>query len=819
MESGTRLGPYEILEQLGAGGMGEVYRAWDPKLRRDVAVKVLRADLGDSPERLLRLRREAQSLAALSHPNCAVVHGLEKSDGVTFIVMELVGGESLSKVLSRGALPSSDALRIAAQVAGALEAAHDRRIIHRDLKPANVKLTASGQAKVLDFGLARMIPDGAQEEPSPDQEDPTALTQAGAVMGTPPYMSPEQIRGQELDAGTDIWAFGCLLYELLTGRRAFAAETPSDTMAAVLQADPDWTALPPEVPENIRELTRRCLTKDRDQRLRHIGDARIELEEAHAALRGLARGTSRSSISWPAPARTPASIQRRLMVAAAAILGLAVVALVGYTVWGPSPDSGSLAEADRSIAVLPFVTLGQDEPGAFADGIHGDMLTRLSKVSDLRVVSRISVMRYRSTQESLPTIAAELGIAWALQGDVQQVGDSVQVNARLFNATSDEQVWAESYRRELTAENLFEIQSELTREIARQLQAQLSPEEERAVERTATANLDAYRLYVRGRALLEQRTAEEMQRAVEYFMQAIDEDEEYALAWAGLADALTLLRFYGFEPPATGGDAGDAARRAVALAPELAEARASLGIYLSSLNDGPSALRELRGAVALRPSYAETYAWIAWLEHILGRPERALQAALEAVEQDPLSPAPRVYLTEVLLAAGRAEDALATIERARELQPGYGLPHFMEGLALYHLGRYPEARAAFERTLPLVPPGGTPKHSEIRAGLGLVAAAMDEPERAREILTGIREEEDPFAAGLIHAALGEVDAALEAFGRVRQWGWNSMAAELMRGLFPEVLGPVRAARGFDEIREQIHRDWGLNADGTFPAQD
>lgn len=475
------------------------------------------------------------------------------------------------------------------------------------------------------------------------------------------------------------------------------------------------------------------------------------------------------------------------------------------------PASGSDAEPlDRSIAVLPFETLGQNEASTFTDGVHGDMLTRLSKVPDLKVTSRTSVLRYRKPESSLPEIARDLGVAWVLMGEIQEAGDEVQVNARLVHAVDDNQIWAERYRRELTAENLFDIQRELTEEIAAQLQVHLTREEKRLAARAPTGDLDAYRLYIRGRSQLEQWTEEEMRRAVTYFQGAIDLDPEYALAWAGLSDALSLLRWYGYASPVDAPAPEEAAEQALALAPDLAEAHASRGIVLcsSERSDGPGALRELEEAVRLRPSYAYALIWIAWLHLLLGDPEEALEPAERAAKLNPLAPAARVFLAETYLANHRWAPALREAARGRELQPEKPLSHLMEALALHHLGRFTEAETALETSLSLTPrEGKTPTRSEIRAVLAVVSAARGQTDRARQQLEQIDGDAEPFSAGLVLAALGEQDAALEAFERVSDWG--QLSTEYLRYFFPDVLGPLRQTPRYRELLRQADRSWGV----------
>ena len=449
---------------------------------------------------------------------------------------------------------------------------------------------------------------------------------------------------------------------------------------------------------------------------------------------------------------------------------------------GPSLPTEAEQAPNRSIAVLPFETLGASQASAFAEGIHVDLLTRLSRIADLQVISRTSVRRYRSTEKTIAEIGAALNTSWILEGEVQEIAGQVQVSVRLVNARTDRQLWARDYRRTLTAEHLFQIQGEITKEIARSLEAELTPEEQKRVARRPTENLDAYRLYAQGRGNLDQRTEAGLRRALDCFQQALRQDPSYALAWAGLADALSLFQFYGFALPDDAPEPMEAARRAVELGPDLGEAHAARGILHAVRREGPAALRELQRAVVLTPSYAEAWIWLGWMHLCLGDPGKALAPARRAVELNPLAPAFRVYLAETLLANDQGRQALHEARRAREIQPAYGLAHYMEGLVLYHRGRCAEAAAALRQALALVPPRGTPV-------------------RQAETAT------DPFSAGLMHAALGEIDAAFDAFEQVRAWG--SHATEHIRYFFPDVLGPVRDDRRYVQLLRDVDQSWGV----------
>lgn len=553
---GAGIGRYVVKGHLAGGGMGVVYKARDTQLNRAVALKFLPPYLTTHPEAEERFVREAQSAASLDHPHIATIHEIDETeDGRRFIAMAYYDGETLKEKLNEGPLPVEEALGYAIQIADGLTRAHETGIVHRDVKPDNVIVTEHGTAKLLDFGLAQAATE-------------TRLTAPGRRMGTAAYMSPEQAEGEAIDHRADLWSLGVVLYELLTAERPFTGERYTAVLHSILYEEPvPIREYRSEVPSILAQIVARCLQKDPNQRY-------ASARELHDNLRAVRRGETR--------------------------------------IHAEGPVLEGMGASDRPIAVLPFGTIGTTEVPPFTDGIHGDLLTRLSRLSGLQVISRTSVLPYRDTDTPIRQIARELGVRWVLEGEVQEAGDQVQVNTRLVDAQADQQVWARDYRRDLTAESLFDIQGDITEKIARSLKAELTPEEKRQVEQRPTDNLAAYRLYAQGRGNLDQRTEEGIRQALDYFQRAIEQDPDYALAWAGLTDALSLFAFYGFTPPDDAPDPMGAARRAVDLDPKLGEARTSLGIHHAIRHEGPAALQELSRAVGLAPSYAEAHIWLGW---------------------------------------------------------------------------------------------------------------------------------------------------------------------------------------------------------------
>jgi serine/threonine protein kinase/tetratricopeptide (TPR) repeat protein len=552
LTAGTRIGSYEIVGPLGAGGMGEIYRARDVRLDRTVAIKALPQAFAHDPERRARFEREARLLASLSHPNIAGIYGVEDFERVPFLVLEYVPGETLGVRLSREPLPVSEAVRTVRQIASAIEAAHERGIVHRDLKPGNVMLTADGTVKVLDFGIAKG--DAAASAPS-GAADATAratMTGEGVILGTAAYMSPEQARGRPVDRRTDIWALGCILYECLAGRRPFSGATATDTLAKVIEREPDWSAIPSAVPAMLREWVRRCLTKDAERRPSDVGELRRDLDRLGAPA---AEGSSGSAAASP------------------------------------------------SLAVLYFENLSSDkESEYFCAGITEDILTDLSKIKGLRVASRNAVARFRGTVVDIPRVAADLGVTAVMEGSVRRSGERVRITAQLINASDGFHLWAERYDR--TLQDVFAVQEEIASSIATALRGALTPSESRELHRDRPSDAKAYDLYLKGRELYSRYALESLREALETFRKAIEVDPDYALAWAGIADCYGQLHQWGSDPK--GIDLGQgllAARRAIALDPRLPEAHKAEALVLRSQGNMAASHASLLRAIAIHPRF------------------------------------------------------------------------------------------------------------------------------------------------------------------------------------------------------------------------
>jgi serine/threonine protein kinase/tetratricopeptide (TPR) repeat protein len=679
---GRTISHYRILAKLGHGGMGVIYRAEDTRLRRNVALKFLPEDSRD-PSALGRLRREAQAASALNHPNICTIHDVGEFDGDYFIAMELLEGQTLRERIAGKPLALASLLELGAQVADGLEAAHTSGVIHRDLKPSNIFVTARGTAKILDFGLARKTQNKIRETSALGGEitlslDEEHLTSPGEVLGTIAYMSPEQARGDELDPRTDIFSLGSVLYEMATGRPPFAGRTSALLFDSLLHHTPaSPSRINPETPPDLEKIINKCLQKNRDLRYQHAPDVRADL-------RAVQSGTSTGLSGRDTDISHKPRISRRAIAVSAGIFLLLALA-VGFNAgkvrdWMRSTNGPRI----QSLAVLPLINLtGDAAQDFFVDGMTDEVTTELAQIGGLRVTSRTSTMQFKDAKKSLPQIGKELNVDAVLQGSVAHSGNRVRVIAQLIEAQSDRHLWAKTYEREL--QDVLTMQDELARDIAAEIRIKLTPE---ALTRLASArpiNPAAHDAYLRGRFLWNRRTEPELNKAKEYFNEAIAADPNYAPAYSGLADTYFYLGYaWGHMPPREAIPLAKAAGlKAIQLDDNSAEGHTSLG-FVKAMGewDFPGAEQELKRAIALNPNYATAHHVYAVLLGALGRNDDAIAEMRKAVEVDPLSVPVRNMLADKLEEAHRCNDAADEFRKTMELipnSPHLGMLH--EGLA------------------------------------------------------------------------------------------------------------------------------------------
>jgi serine/threonine protein kinase/tetratricopeptide (TPR) repeat protein len=694
--------------------MGEVYAARDQHLERDVAIKVLPEAFAHDQRRIDRFRREAQLLAALNHPNIATIHGLEDVNGILYLVMELVPGQTLAERLHSGPMPLDDALRVCSQLAEALNAAHRRGIAHRDIKPSNIRLTPDGRIKILDFGLAKSA-DDIRTAMSVDDTPTMEMTSPGVVLGTPAYMSPEQVRGEPGGTHTDLWAFGCVLFELLAARRAFTAPTMAETVAAVLMTDPDWHALPPDTPDAVRDLLRRCLAKEPQRRVQDVTEILAGLERA-----------------WREGAAT---------------------------------ERGGPKRTIRSLAVLPFVNIsGDPQMDYLGDGITESLILSLSRLPQLKVTAQSSVFRYRSQTDRALEIGRTLGVEAVLTGRVLQRGNALQISVELADVEGW-RIWGAQYRRR--AEDIFAAEDEITREISENLRLTLSQQETQVLARRHTGNVEAYHLYLKGRFYWAKRTQEGLERSMHYFREAIECDPTYALAYAGLAEAYVPQGYYCHTAPTEAFPrARAAAERALEIDPHLAEARSVMAMIRGSFDrDLRGGEREARAAILDNPNYPRARQALAEILSVQERFDDALAEIIRGVEMDPLALYMNAALAMAYYYARRFDAAIAQAQVTIDLEPFYPAYLFL-GLACQQAGRSSDAVAALERASAL-----SQRSTMTLAALGAALAADGRKAEAAAILRELDEESarGRYVSGVweaaIHTGLGDSGRALDCLER------------------------------------------------------
>jgi serine/threonine-protein kinase len=701
--------------------MGQVYRAKDHKLGRDVAIKVLREELASDPARLRRFEQEARSASALNHPNIITIYDIRLRQGyggqvgkiqdIDFIVMEFVDGKTLREMLAEGPLPTKKLLQLAAQIAEGLAKAHSAGIVHRDLKPENLMVTSDGYVKILDFGLAKLMP-----EVSGFASEMNTITKAGTrdgiILGTVQYMSPEQAAGRSVDYRSDQFTLGSILYEMATGKLAFQKDNIPQTLSDIIENAPEpISTVNPKLPSHLPAVIERCLSKEPQERYDSTRDLARELRSIES---------------------TPLTIRED-------------------------------AKPIRSLVVLPLTNLSAEpEQEYFSDGMTEALITDLAKIGALKVISRTSAMRYKKTDKSIPEIGRELNVDAVVEGSVLRAGDRVRITAQLIKAETDEHLWAESYERDLR--DILALQSEVARAVALEVRIKLTPQEEARLQEVRTVDPEVHEAYLKGRFYWSKLTGEGLEKGLEYFKKAIEKDPNYAPAHAGLADIYNLLSlFTASAPKEVYPKAKAAAMRALELDETLPEAHTALGWVKMQFDwDWSGAEKEYKRAVELNPGSSYAHSWYGAFLTFVGRHTEAIAEAKRGEELDPLSIQVRWILGWVLTYARRYDEAMSKIQEVIMMDPDFWFGHMTLGFIHWARGQFEQATASCRKAVS----GFGESDPRAKAFLGAICAVAGHNEEASEILrecVKLSKERyvSPWSISLIHVGLGNKDQAFE----------------------------------------------------------
>ena len=782
---GQTISHYRILEKIGAGGMGEVYRAYDERLERDVALKVLRPGMLNGEPARKRFRKEALALSKLNHPNIATVHDFDTQEGMDFLIMEYVSGETMRDKLHGGSLEEKEVARLGLQLAEGLAAAHEQGIIHRDLKPSNTRLTIDGRLKILDFGLAKLVQ-------SPMEATETAKTisvyETQGFVGTLPYMAPEQLRGELVDARTDIWSAGGLLYRMATGRAAFPDVESARLITSILTATPT----PPSVVKRnlssgLENTILKCLQKDPEDRYQSAKELVVDLR----------RLLTPSTATQVIPRRKMGTSKKISLVAASVLVVLALI--LGFNPEGIRDKvfGGEAHAPIRSLVVLPLANLsGDPEQEYFADGMTEALITDLSQIRSLKVISRASSMRYKETKKTLPQIAQELRVDAVVQGAVMRVGDRIRISAQLIYGRNDKNLWAENYERDF--KDVLALQGDVAQAIAREIKVNLEAQEQARVTTTHSADFAAHDAFLKGRYHLQQGTEDQMREAKAYFEDAVRIDPNYAAAYAGLADYYTLTNE--LSPRVAMPRANKYVQKALALDENLPDAHATLA-YINFYGDWdwPSADKEFNRAIELSPSYAEAHRSYSEFLSEMGKHDQALTEIRTALELDPLSIATILDSGWAFYYARDYTRAIEQCGKVLDLDPHSVSARDCIGSA--HLATAAYDQAISEFSVLVMSSGNDPLRL---ASLGCAYAASGRKPQAQKVVAQLYELSKihyvpPYFLGQVHAALGDNDAAMSWLEKA----YEQHDSYLVRIKVDPVMDPLRSDPRFEQLQQRM----------------
>lgn len=826
---GASLGHYEIKSQLGAGGMGEVYLAQDTKLDRKVALKVLPADLAANQDRMRRFTQEAKATAALNHPNIATIHEIGEHDGTHYIVMELVDGVTLREEIHQNQTELRKLLKYLQQVAEGLAKAHAAGIVHRDLKPDNIMVTRDGHAKILDFGLAKLIEQLPVAAGNADEVATALMPQPsspGAIMGTVGYMSPEQAKAKTVDQRSDIFSFGCVLYEAVTGRKPFVGESVVDTLHKIIYDSPPLiTDSNPTASPELQRVIRRCLAKDPDERFQSIKEVAIELKEVRRELEGVVvttspaiksgqvsvneatetqsggdkTGNGASSLSTRASGTQSvvAEFRHRRMITAvvAGLVLMAAITVLGFYLRGHS-TSGAI----QSIAVLPFQNRSEDKDTDYlSDGLAESLIFRLSQLPGLKVSPTSSVIQYKGKETDLRKIATELGVDSVMTGRFTKRGDNLEISVELVDTRNNKSLWGEQYERKMS--DLLATQREIANTITQKLQLRLAGDE-RGIAKKYTSSNEAYQLYLKGQFHWAKRNKGDLDKSIEAYKQAIDLDPQFALAYVGIAYSYNSM---GKNPDAAPKDcipfAKAAAARALELDPSLAEAHAAMADSLAIGDwNWTESEREFKRSIELNPNLSYTHlAYAGSYLTAAGRADEVVSESERALELEPVSLINNTVTASSLFYGRKFDQALIQARKAFDLDQNFPLSRLWLGLALIANGKYDEAIA-----LGIEGPPQSPVRWTMLCSTALAHARAGHPAEARKILAELIEIEKTqyvrnYYLAMVYAALGDKDKAFAELER----SFRDKDCYLPRARVDPFMDPLREDARFKDMMKRM----------------